>query len=149
MASRAKQEDVGLQLITVSRRYRRTMDAIFAESGLSDASTLPLRFLIRQGRPYRQKDLAEKLDIEGPTLVRVLDTLVSQGLVERTEAPGDRRAKLVSVTAAGHAYIEALSDRLHALRSRIFAGVSQQDMDATLRLLATLELNMEDVNRSG
>ncbi|NDW00186.1 MarR family winged helix-turn-helix transcriptional regulator [Salipiger sp. PrR002] len=143
-----KQEDVGLQLITVSRRYRRAMDAIFAENGLSDASTLPLRFLIRQGRPYRQKDLAEELDIEGPTLVRVLDTLVAQGLLKRAEDPGDRRAKLVTVTDEGHAYIEALADRLDALRSQIFSGIPQRDIDATLSLLSKLDANMERVIRS-
>ncbi|WP_138469069.1 MarR family winged helix-turn-helix transcriptional regulator [Poseidonocella sp. HB161398] len=138
-----KREDLGLQLITVSRRYRRIMDGVFAGHGLSYASTLPLRFLARQDRPYRQKELAGVLDIEGPTLVRVLDTLVAQGFVRRSEDPADRRAKLVSVTAEGHAFLGLLAGRLGELRDEIFAGVPEEEIDAALRLLSRLDANMD------
>ncbi|WP_108258588.1 MarR family winged helix-turn-helix transcriptional regulator [Mangrovicoccus ximenensis] len=147
MSRPGKREDLGLQLITVSRRYRRMMDAVFAEHGLSDASTLPLRFLIRQDRPYRQKDLAEELDIEGPTLVRVLDTLVAQGFVQRAEDPGDRRAKLVTATDAGRGFLAALAGRLDLLRGEIFAGVDEADVDSALTLLAQLDANMQALGR--
>ena len=72
-------EDIGFQLVMVSRRYRKAMDAVFAENDLSDATSLPLRYLARQETPLRQKDLADRLAIEGPTLVRTLDMLVSKG----------------------------------------------------------------------
>ncbi|WP_170952701.1 MULTISPECIES: MarR family winged helix-turn-helix transcriptional regulator [Rhodobacter] len=139
----SKREDLGHQLITVSRRYRRVMDTVFAAHGLSTASTLPLRFLAREARPYRQKELAEHLDIEGPTLVRVLDTLVARGFVERAEDPVDRRAKLVSVTVAGHAFLHALAGQLDALRNTIFAGVPETEVASALRLLERIDKNIE------
>ena len=149
MSGSGKREDLGHQLINVSRRYRRVMDSIFAEHGLSDAQTLPLRFLVRQNRPYRQKDLAEELDIEGPTLVRVLDTLVAQGFVQRTEAPDDRRAKLITVTEEGHAFLASLSETLRALRDEIFAGVPEEQVEAALALLGTLDRNIDARRQKG
>jgi len=147
MSRSRKRETLGLQLVTVSRRYRRTMDAVFAGHGLSFASTLPLRFLALQDHAYRQKELAAVLDVEGPTLVRVLDTLVAQGFLRRSEDPGDRRAKLVSVTAEGHAFLGNLEDRIVALREEIFNGVPEVDIDAVLRLLARIDANMEALDR--
>lgn len=147
MTRARKLEQLGLQLVTVSRRYRRTMDAIFSGHGLSFASTLPLRFLALQDRPYRQKELAAVLDVEGPTLVRVLDALVAQGFVLRSEDPTDRRAKLVSVTREGHAFLGQLEDRIVALRDEIFDGVPAADIDTVLRLLARIDTNMEGLDR--
>lgn len=142
MARAADREALGLQLITVSRRYRKEMDAIFAEQDLSDATSLPLRFLVRQDHPLRQKDLADRLDIEGPTLVRVLDRLADKGLVRRVEDPDDRRAKLISATKEGRAYLASISGMLADLRSELFAGVADEDMEAALRLLAQVEANI-------
>ncbi len=51
----------------------------------------------------RQKELAAILDIEGPSLVRLLDTLEAQGLVERCGEADDRRAKILRMTMAGPA----------------------------------------------
>lgn len=142
-------ETLGLQLVIVTRRYRKEMDAIFAERDLSDATSLPLRFLVRQDRPMRQKELAERLDIEGPTLVRALDTLVSKGLVRRSEDPDDRRAKLVSATREGRAFLDSVAPPLRALRTALFEGVSEEDIEATLRLLGRLEANIGARTRGG
>ncbi|MCI5039089.1 MAG: MarR family transcriptional regulator [Donghicola eburneus] len=135
-------EDIGFQLVMVSRRYRKAMDAVFAENDLSDATSLPLRYLARQATPLRQKDLADRLAIEGPTLVRTLDMLVSKGLVRRTEDPDDRRAKLISATDEGRAFLKQISTRFSALRSALFEGIAEADIDATLRLLDQLERNI-------
>jgi MarR family transcriptional regulator for hemolysin len=135
-------EDIGFQLVMVSRRYRKAMDAVFAENDLSDATSLPLRYLARQETPLRQKDLADRLAIEGPTLVRTLDMLVSKGLVRRTEDPDDRRAKLISATDEGRAFLKQISTRFSALRSALFEGIAEADIDATLRLLDQLERNI-------
>ncbi|SCM68261.1 MarR family winged helix-turn-helix transcriptional regulator [Donghicola eburneus] len=135
-------EDIGFQLVMVSRRYRKAMDAVFAENDLSDATSLPLRYLARQETPLRQKDLADRLAIEGPTLVRTLDMLVSKGLVRRTEDPDDRRAKLISATDEGRACLKQISTRFSALRSALFDGIAEADIDATLRLLDQLERNI-------
>ncbi|MBZ4021927.1 hypothetical protein CKO11_05565 [Rhodobacter sp. TJ_12] len=143
MLASGAHEDLGHRLITVSRRYRRVMDTVFAAHGLSTASTLPLRFLARQNRPYRQKELADHLDIEGPTLVRVLDTLVARGFVMRSEDPEDRRAKLISVTDRGHAFLGSLASPLGALRHEIFAGVPDEEVEMARRLLDRLEANID------
>jgi MarR family transcriptional regulator, transcriptional regulator for hemolysin len=48
-----------------------------------------------------QRELADLMHIEPPTLVRHLDRLEADGYVERRPDPDDRRRLLVFVTAAG------------------------------------------------
>jgi MarR family transcriptional regulator for hemolysin len=48
-----------------------------------------------------QRGLADRLGIEGPTLVRHIDRLVSEGLVQRVRDPQDRRVSRVELTAEG------------------------------------------------
>ncbi|MBT9384424.1 MarR family transcriptional regulator [Pseudooceanicola sp. CBS1P-1] len=135
----SRQEELGFQLITVARRYRRIMDGALADFGLTDAAAMPLRVLVRHPEGLRQKDLAERLDIEGPTLVRVLDQLVTMGLVARVEDPQDRRAKQVRVTPRGLALQRDFAAHLDRLRARIFAGTPAEEVEATLRLLTRFE----------
>ncbi len=138
-------EQLGLQMIMVSRRYRRMMDGALQDFGLTDATTLPLRYLVKLDAGIRQKDLAEILDIEGPTLVRVLDQLMAMGLVERVECPDDRRAKLVSATEKGRALHASFDARLAKLRNRIFADAEDAEITAVLNLLQKLETNLQSL----
>ncbi len=135
-------EALGLQLVITTRRYRRQLDAIFARRGLTDATSLPLRYLAARQHPLRQKDLADKLDIEGPTLVRALDVLVEKGFVRRSEDPDDRRARLVSATKKGRAFLAEIALPLRELRDTLFDGVGDEEIRGTVRLLERLEMNI-------
>jgi MarR family transcriptional regulator, transcriptional regulator for hemolysin len=60
-----------------------------------------------------QRELAELMRIEPPTLVRHLDKLADEGLVERRPDPADRRVLRVVVTDAGHARLTELRKVVH------------------------------------
>jgi DNA-binding MarR family transcriptional regulator len=53
------------------------------------------------GRELTQKDLAAEIGIDKTTLVVTLDELERDGLAERRTSSTDRRARVISVTAAG------------------------------------------------
>ena len=80
--------DLGL----LTRRWRQVLDAEFQSAGLTDATWRPLLHLHLLGDGVRQKDLAASIGIEGPSLVRLIDTLVMKGLIQRSEDGTDRRA---------------------------------------------------------
>ena len=71
-----------------------------------------------------QRELARRMRIEPPTLVRHLDKLADDGYVERRPDPDDRRVVRVIVTSKGRARLTAL----HKVASRV---------DAELRSLLT------------
>jgi DNA-binding MarR family transcriptional regulator len=57
--------------------------------------------LLLQHGPLSPKEIAEAHSIDAPYATLIVDQLESRGLVERGPWEGDRRRKLVSLTAAG------------------------------------------------
>jgi MarR family transcriptional regulator for hemolysin len=126
---------VSSALVVASRRWRRTIQDALAAYNVSEACAAPLLMAGRLGEAVRQVTLAEHVGIEGPSLVRLLDQLCASGLVRRDEDPDDRRAKTISLTAAGLAVTEKMEGDLRALRERVLKGLTRADLEATLRVL--------------
>lgn len=124
----------GSLVAQTGRQWRRTVDRLLQPFGLTQATWLPLLHLSRADAPLRQKDLADLLAVDNSALVRILDRLQKEGLVERREG-SDRRAKELHVTQAGRdtaARVEAVGAevRRHAL-----SGIKEADVATTERVL--------------
>lgn len=87
------QHRFGMQLAQMSRGWRAELDRRLAGLGLSQARWLVLLHLARFEEAPTQRELAQSVGVEGPTLARLLDSLESQGLVQRQSVMEDRRAK--------------------------------------------------------
>ncbi len=82
----------------------------------------------------RQKDLAEAVGIEGSTLVRLIDALDKAGLIER-KTDEDRRAKIICLTPQGRAVVKRVEAATAAVRQRVLAGLSDEELARTLSVL--------------
>jgi MarR family transcriptional regulator for hemolysin len=78
-------------------------------------------FRLRQQEGLSQVDLADVLELQPISLVRLLDRLVEHGLLERRPDPRDRRANRLFLTGAGR----QLVDDLDSLRDAIATDVLQ------------------------
>ncbi|MBO9100684.1 MULTISPECIES: MarR family transcriptional regulator [unclassified Rhizobium] len=136
-------ERMGVNLVLLARLYRRALDGALKPYELSEATVLPMRYIARLGDNIRQGTLADVLNLEGPTLVRVLDQLTELGYIDRIEDPQDRRAKTLRLTAAGQARNTELSNVLAKLRAELFEGASEDDVNATLRVMSQLDANLQ------
>ena len=79
-----------MRLVGLGRRWRQTLDGQLAADGLSDAAWTPLVHLLRLGDGLSQSELAAAVGIDGSSLVRLLDLLVSRGWIERRAHAQDR-----------------------------------------------------------
>lgn len=131
-------------LILLGRHYSRQLDKVVDDIGLSGASAIPLAILGRMGDGTRQGSLAQALGVEGPALVRQLDRLCAQGLVERVEDTADRRAKNLYLTVEGRQVASNVEARFARLRRALLEGVSDEDIEAALRIFKILERRMGD-----
>jgi DNA-binding MarR family transcriptional regulator len=71
--------------------------------------------------PQRMVDLAGALGVAPSTAGRMCDRLVRKGLIRRQRARTDRRAVLVSITAAGRVVVDGATERRRALIAGILA----------------------------
>ena len=121
----------------IRQSVRRIMDRELGRIGLSIAQAAPLA-IIEHHDGIRQGELAERLDIEGPTLIRTLTQLEALGLVERQPDPADQRARTLHLTAAGGALASRLRPLLDAVRARLLADVSDADLAVCARVFDSL-----------
>lgn len=129
----------GPNLSVLERTYRAHASQAVAHVGLSQSMAWPLIVISRNGEGLRQGVLATRLGIEGPSLVRTVDQLADNGLIERHEDPLDRRAKILLLTEEGQKAAQQVEDSLHEMRTKLFEGVSNEDLNVMQRVFATLQ----------
>jgi MarR family transcriptional regulator for hemolysin len=110
-----------MQLVESSRLLRNYIDHRAKARGTTRAQWIVL-FRLREQEGLSQVDLADALELQPISLVRLLDRLVEHGLVERRSDPRDRRANRLFLTASGR----QLADDLDSLRNAIATDVLQE-----------------------
>ena len=133
------QSELGLLVSRLGRVWRRRADQALSAHGLSEAMSTPLLILSRRGKCVRQGVLANEMGIEGPSLVRLIDLLQAEGLVERREDPTDRRAKMLHVTPLGEAKVAEINRVLQRLRAELMNGIPGEDLAITFNVLRQIE----------
>ena len=124
----------GALLALAARQWRRGVDHGLQPFGLTEATWLPLIRVARSPKPMRQRELADSLSLDSSAVVRLLDTLEAEGLVERREE-ADRRAKAIVLTAAGRAIVDRVEASARRLHEDVLAGLPRADIEATVRVL--------------
>ena len=133
--------DLKKQLITQhvesSRLLRNYIDHRAKGRGTTRAQWIVL-FRLREQEGLSQVDLADVLELQPISLVRLLDRLVEHGLVERRHDPRDRRANRLYLTANGR----QLADDLDSLRESIATDVLQ---DLPVEVIETSLETLRDI----
>lgn len=132
----------GQLVISVARLWRRAADKALDDCGLSHATAMPLVMLARLGDNLRQGVLADHLGFEGPSVVRIVDLLVEEGLVVRAGDAADRRAKIVSLTDAGRERVIEIERTLTRLRAELLRDVDPDELRGAVQLLGRLETTL-------
>jgi MarR family transcriptional regulator for hemolysin len=134
-------EPIGQHLTRASKAVSRAFDEALAAHGCSHPVWLIL--LALQGRRHRaQRELAEAVGIEGPTLTHHLNRLELAGLVVRMRDPQNRRVHLVDLTPAGQAWFHEMLATVVAFDARLRNGLSDDEVAAAHELLDRLQVNV-------
>jgi MarR family transcriptional regulator for hemolysin len=137
-------------LTHASRVYRAAVDKVAADYGLSQATGLPVLVISRFGDTgVRPGVLAETLSLEASSLVRVVDHLTGNGLVERHDDPQDRRAKILRLTDEGRKTAVRMDQALVPFRRKLFGAFEPSDVEACLRVLTGLPEAIANVAVTG
>ncbi|BDG71184.1 MarR family transcriptional regulator [Roseomonas fluvialis] len=126
---------LGVAIAQIARRWRLRLDQRIAPFGLTEARWLVLLSLARRGDGTTQKDLAARLAIEAPTLVRTLDWLEREGFVARRAVAHDRRAKTIHLTETARPMVMRIEAEAAAVRAEILSDIPEADLAACLAVL--------------
>lgn len=85
-----------------------------------------------------------------PGIVSVhVERLVSEGLLERREVPGDRRQTLLVCTAKAAPIVEEGHRLQKIFAEKLVAGLSEVDKEAFKKTMALLSHNLDEIRKNG
>jgi len=122
------------QLVESSRLLRNHIDHRAKERGTTRAQWIVL-FRLRQNEGLSQVDLADVLELQPISLVRLLDRLVEHGLLERRHDPKDRRANRLFLTARGKRLVDDLDSLRDAIATDVMRDLPEGALQTSLETL--------------
>jgi MarR family transcriptional regulator, transcriptional regulator for hemolysin len=131
------EQTVGRSLFLAHRAVHDELDRRLYEHGASLWNWVLLREAANADGAS-QRELADLMRIEPPTLVRQLDKLAEEGLVERQPDPDDRRIVRVIVTKAGRKRLAQLHEVVHDVDAELRAALPAREVDVLRKALTRI-----------
>jgi MarR family transcriptional regulator for hemolysin len=135
------EDSVGYWICRASRAFERAMNDELAPRGITFRQAQVLWLLAHDGS-LSQTDLAERMRVEPPTLVGILDRMEREGWIRREGDANDRRRKFIAPLPKAKPVwnkIIACSDKV---RTRGNDGLSPEDQQLLRRLLGRVVENL-------
>lgn len=133
----------GFLVHDLSRLLKRRFERAARHTGLPiTRSQAAVLLYIARHQGVSQAEVANWLDIEPIALVRMLDKLHEEGLVERRAHPTDRRVRTLWLTPGAERVVDSILDINHAIREEAFAGLAAEVRDAMIVALGKVKDNL-------
>jgi MarR family transcriptional regulator for hemolysin len=133
----------GFLVHDVSRLIKRRFDRKARQTGLPITRRQAAVVLyIARNEGVSQAEVATWLDLEPIALVRMLDKLNEERLVERRAHPTDRRVRTLWLTPAARPVVEQILAINKAIREEAFAGMPVHARDAVIDILDGVKGNL-------
>jgi MarR family transcriptional regulator, transcriptional regulator for hemolysin len=136
---------VGFLMTDITRLMRRDFARRAQPLDMTEGQWRVLARLSSGNEGLSQAALAELMEVQPITLVRLIDRLQASGLVERRPAPKDRRAFQLFLTPRAQPIIDRIWDFGQQTREEAMAGLSaaerEQLIDTLIRIKANLARN--------
>jgi DNA-binding MarR family transcriptional regulator len=134
---------VGYHLHAVARLIRRRFERSVRHAGLPITRLQAALLLYVARHPgVSQAITATELDIEPIALVRMLDRLNEEGLIERRAHPTDRRIRTLWLTPVGWPVVDRILEINLLIREETCAGLTPAAREALMNALAHMRNNL-------
>jgi MarR family transcriptional regulator for hemolysin len=121
------QSSIGYWICLSARHFERAMNQELTPEGITYRQCQVLGWLALEGT-LSQVELAERMNIEPPTLVRILDRMERDGLLLRDTCPEDARRKMIRP--------------LTRVRERATSGMTDEEITLLKELLRKVQTNL-------
>lgn len=130
-------------LHNTARAWRLAVDQRLKYLGLSQASWMTIAVIARAGTSLSQSEIANRLGVEGATMVSMVDRLVKSGFAIREPSQIDRRIKHVRLTEAGNTLYIKVRTEAAAVRQQLLANVDRVKLSHATEVLEELRKILE------
>ena len=145
-ADAPSRDRLGFLMVTLTRQWRRFVEEQLAANGLTDATWTPLLHLRAWGDGVTQKELAERVGLDGSSLVRLLDILEGKGWVERRADAADRRSKRIFLTTEGNQAVDNIRATMLEAERSLLQDLDEAEVEAMLGSVNKVRARIEQMH---
>lgn len=133
------------------RRLQQIAVAIFLQETEAQGLT-PVQYAAMQtvaNTPaFDQRTLASTVGFDTSTIGGVIDRLEARGLISRSASPTDRRVRLLTLTDAGRALLQAITPAMLRAQERMLAPLAKKERAEFMRMLRVLVAANNELSRA-
>lgn len=124
----------------------RAMEKVFdfelrRTAGITLSQARVIRALMTGKDGMTQKEIAEGIGVEAPTLVPIIDKMEEDGLVERRQDEADRRNNRIYLTARSRSLWDRIEESLARVRKISQKGIPKEEIEALMKVLRSIAEN--------
>jgi MarR family transcriptional regulator, transcriptional regulator for hemolysin len=127
------------------RLWRACFSMEMRPLGISASRAHALIALADAGKPIVQNQLAQLMALEEPTVARMLDGMVKQGLVRREKLSSDRRENYIVLTEASQSLVTQIREIRASVRRKAFGNVSMDEMMRVREIMSRVRSNLGEI----
>lgn len=135
------EESIGYWITITSHFYQDALNQELIPYGITFRQFQVIGWLVYEG-PLSQVELAERMMIEPPTLVRILDRMERDGWIKRESDPDDRRRKVVQILPEAKPIWAQMVTCLRRLRKKATQGMTPGQVEILKSLLMQVQENL-------
>lgn len=111
--------------------------------GTTRIQWIAMYFLLKADKPMSQKELAALMNVQDPSLARLIDRMERDGLLQRIENPQDKRVKFLELTETGRSKAEALMPQGEEFSNLLLENVTDEEIENFHRVLDKMLKNIK------
>lgn len=134
--------EAALRIVETSRLLRNAVEQRLKPYGITRAHLATLSRLDCQDG-LAQHEVADALEVQPIAMVRLVDQLSAEGLVERRNDPADRRLNRLYITKAGRERLAELESFKTEIGRALFEGITETDLRQMMQTLDLLHSNIK------
>ncbi len=136
------EESIGVWMTLAHQAFQRAFSDRVEPLGITYRQAQVIGW-ITMSAPMSQSELAHKMLIEPPTLVRLLDRMEAANLLRRDPDPYDGRRHVLRLTAAAGPLWQQITEVARQVRSTATAGLLPEEAEQLKNLLRQVFVNLE------
>lgn len=135
------EESIGYWVCRTSRALEQALNEELTPHGITYRQWQVLCWLAIDG-PLTQRELADRLRVEAPTVVGILDSMERRGWIRREAAKGDRRKKRIVPTRQAQSVWNQIATCARRVRARATSGITPEDLETVKRVMRQIQDNL-------
>ena len=136
-------------LVTAARRWRKLANDRVKPRGQTMARWETLYLVAYSDEELNQGQLSRLIGVQGPTMVRMLDSLSRDGLIERRQSQHDLRVTINRITEKGRRAITNIMGVTNELRRQVLADIAPGDLNTAVDVLAQILRRIDQLDQEG